>query len=443
MEVIMENFFPEILITYLWCFRQAFSATGFPYFQGFIAAQLLSGSRKTVTQIATVCFFIDKSLSSWERFLSQAQWSMPLVIEPLIVLVVKELGSGLLYAGSYLLAVDTTSVAKVMGRLLGVQKWSERRSPTDKGETVIGHHWAICGLLSRFGNLWRCFPLMTKLISGQQHPFEFVVTSQGEVHPIRFWESILSMIRQVSQSLDPSRLIVVADAYFSKAAFLNPLMQAGISVVTRLRKDAVGWEDPHYNGRGRPPKRGKQWKLAHLIHHFPLCSVGVTLYGHTHTVSYVTRELWLRDLKQKVKVVIIATKSHPILLVSTQCALTPQQIIEIYGARFALELTIRDLKQHLGLGDYQLTTPIAFLRFAQLCCCAATLGRLILCRSQVLPFFDASPADKTELVEGSLTRLRRSLFRFVITRFLSQKSAPDADVEKNRPELEAMVRLAA
>ena len=74
MEVIMENFFPEILIQYLLPFRQAFSKPGFGYFQGFIAALLLSQGRKCISHIANTCFFIDKSLSSWERFLASAQW---------------------------------------------------------------------------------------------------------------------------------------------------------------------------------------------------------------------------------------------------------------------------------------------------------------------------------------------------------------------------------
>ena len=65
----MNDFFPEILITYLWHFRQAFSTPGFGYFQGFIAALLLVYGRHTVTRLASACFFIDKSLASWERFL--------------------------------------------------------------------------------------------------------------------------------------------------------------------------------------------------------------------------------------------------------------------------------------------------------------------------------------------------------------------------------------
>ncbi len=41
----MEHFFPEILITYLLPFRQAFSSSGWRYFQGFIVGLLLGYGR--------------------------------------------------------------------------------------------------------------------------------------------------------------------------------------------------------------------------------------------------------------------------------------------------------------------------------------------------------------------------------------------------------------
>ena len=46
------------------------------------------------------------------------------------------------------------------------------------------------------------------------------------------------------------------DSYFANASFIKPLMEKGIAVISRLRKDAVGWDDtPEYSGRGRPRKR--------------------------------------------------------------------------------------------------------------------------------------------------------------------------------------------
>ena len=73
------------------------------------------------------------------------------------------------------------------------------------GRSVVGHHWAICGLLSRLGVKFRCFPIATQLISGQKRPFEFVVNSKGEANSIGFFQSVLALIQQVSQTIDVSR----------------------------------------------------------------------------------------------------------------------------------------------------------------------------------------------------------------------------------------------
>jgi hypothetical protein len=81
--------------------------------------------------------------------------------------------------------------------------------------------------------------------------------------------------------------------------------------------------------------------------------VSVHLYGQLVTVRAVCREVWLRDISQKVKVLVIEGLKEPIILFATDLTLSLAQIIEIYGARCTIELTIRDLKGHFGLADYQ------------------------------------------------------------------------------------------
>jgi hypothetical protein len=35
---------------------------------------LLTRGRKTMSRLAHTCFFVDRHLASWERFLAQNQW---------------------------------------------------------------------------------------------------------------------------------------------------------------------------------------------------------------------------------------------------------------------------------------------------------------------------------------------------------------------------------
>jgi hypothetical protein len=66
-------------------------------------------------------------------------------------------------------------------------------------------------------------------------------------------------------------------------------------VISRLRKNAVGWDDStEYSGRGRPRKSGKQWKLAELLKAFKPELNTVHIYGKDRQVAAVTRDVWLR-----------------------------------------------------------------------------------------------------------------------------------------------------
>ena len=121
--------------------------------------------------------------------------------------------------------------------------------------------------------------------------------------------------------------------------------------------------------RGRKPRYGLKWTLASLLRAQTPTRDCLTLYGKLTEVVFVVRDVWLRDVAQKVRVVVLEGAKEPIILVCTDLSLSALQIIEIYGARFSIELTIRDLKQHFGLGDYQCTTTLAILRFLHLACC--------------------------------------------------------------------------
>jgi Transposase DDE domain len=227
---------------------------------------------------------------------------------------------------------------------------------------------------------------------------------------------------------------VVADAYFSKASFLSPLGAEGVTVMSRLRKDAVGWDDPlpviGKRGRGWPCKKGQAWKLAHLLRLEPVTELTVVIYGQEEGLQVVWRNVWLRDVTDKVRVVTIATKHEPILLVSTDVALPPTVIVQLYAARFPMELALRDLKQYCGVGDYQCHTLLAIHRFVHLALTAFCLWRLTLLQDRQAPWLNTvytSPAG--ELTPLSFQRLHRALRRLVLQRIFAA-SAPGADCQK-------------
>ncbi len=130
----MDTLFPVAIITYINMFAPVFAANNFIYFRGFMLAFLLLGeTRKCVTNMAGVCFFVNRHVSSWERFLSQYQWDINDVRLRLVTLLKQQLQDKLLVYGAYLAWVDTTLVAKVKGNMPGVQKWHDHSGNPDRG----------------------------------------------------------------------------------------------------------------------------------------------------------------------------------------------------------------------------------------------------------------------------------------------------------------------
>jgi len=87
-----------------------------------------------------------------------------------------------------------------------------------------------------------------------------------------FWSSVCPLAAQLYDMMGKHPMRVVADAYFSKAPFINWMLSLPVHVITRMRKDAVGWDAPEGkcllpNGEKKEDanlKEGKNGKL-HLL----------------------------------------------------------------------------------------------------------------------------------------------------------------------------------
>ena len=430
----MEHF-PSPILVLMGAFAACFKANNFLYFQGFMLSYMLLGqTRKCVTNISRVCFFIDRHVSCLERFLSEYQWDLSGVRTCIVDLIRDRFGDGLLIHGAYLTWVDTYLTAKVRGKMPGVQKWHDHSGNPDRGDRIIGHHWAVAGLIG-FGTvggtlLPLCFPVLTGLISGQINPLGFIADSMGSAQLMNFWDTVCPMMVQLKGILGPVPVRTVADAYFSKAPFINRMLSEGVHVISRMRWDAVAWDDPEplpagKKRRGRKsekPPKGRKWKLFTLLKHFPTETVTVSIYGKMKELKVVCRDLWITGVEsQRVRIVVVKTKGQPVIFVSTDLMLTPVQIIEIYARRFMGEMVIRDLKQYFGIGDYQCTGLTAMLRYTAPAVTGFCLWRTAAADEQASWL---NTQEKTAPL--SFGRISRSLRGFVMQRII-QKSAMDAD----------------
>ena len=447
----MEAFVPALFLSFVAGCRPAFSKPTWPYFQAFLWAFLLVQGRQCVTRLARACFFLDRSLSSFERFLETYQWDLLGAVQGVTGQLVQRLGPALQIEGGFLMALDSLLVAKEGKKMPGVQDWHDSSGNADRGERIRGHHWMLGALLSRFGERFLAWPLVARLVSGKKNPCTWIGTPEGTMRPATIWDAGFAVIFSLAAVLGGlpveggPALRVVADAFFSKAPFINELRARDIPLISRLRHDAVGrdTEPPPYCGRGRYPTRGRKWKLRDLLQRGPVEELAVHRYRRRVTVRCVVRDVWLSEVTQKVRVVVIESIKEPVLLMSSDLTLSARAIIEIYGARFAIEEIIRDLKQHLGFADYQARTSQAILRFVHLSCLSCCVWRWLLLPAQATTWLPPDVAADQDVTPLSFRRAQRGLRRLVLERLLFRNSASPAEVEKSEPDWEAVFRIAA
>ena len=153
--------------------------------------------------------------------------------------------------------------------------------------------------------------------------------------------------------------------------------------------------------------------------------------------------LWIRGVCEKVRIVVIKGTRSPIIFISTDLCLSAKEIIEIYSARFSIEIAFRDLKQHFGFGDYQTTSRQGFCRFVHLCCVSFSLWRLATVQEDISSWFREISTKVVNESTLSFTHTRRALRCFVLSKVLFRKFASQADFGKFEDELEQVSRIAA
>jgi len=151
---------------------------------------------------------------------------------------------------------------------------------------------------------------------------------------------------------------VVVDGAYAKAAFLKPAMALGMTVVSRLRKDAALWTvpgPPRKGQRGRPRIYGAdRIDLAKRAGQRRGWTTGTfDLYGKSAVKRYKTFLATWGPVGGVIRVVLVDEPTGWIAFFCTDVSASVADILTTVATRFSLEITFRDCKEVVGAGQQQ------------------------------------------------------------------------------------------
>jgi SRSO17 transposase len=207
---------------------------------------------------------------------------------------------------------------------------------------VFGHQWVLAALLYKQALL----PLASHLY----HP-------KGVKGCGRF-QTKVTLAKRIIQSLClplSCKLYVLADSWYWSKELALTCLNYGYHMISQLKSNSVVW----IKGQRTPVI-----ELASRTSAFR--EVSVFLYGKNKTLKIAKFIAVVKGLGP-VAVVIVKEKRKKVrYLVSTNFPLPALEVVKFYAHRWKIEQMIKDLKQRLGLGDYQVRNLRAIQRHVTL-----------------------------------------------------------------------------
>ena len=224
---------------------------------------------------------------------------------------------------------------------------------------VYGHVWVVLGLLARHPS-WGvvALPLLARLYVRKATLPRIAPDHRPPFHTklklaVELVQWAVLWLKSTGQAL-----WVVVDGAYAKAPFLKPLIALGVTVVSRLRKDAALFSlpEPRRPGqRGRPRLYGRQrLNLAKRAGQRRGWQRGVfDLYGKPTTKVYKTFPATWRPAGGLIRVVLVKETRGWIAFFSTNPEASVADVLEAVADRFSLETAFRDVKEVVRAGQQQ------------------------------------------------------------------------------------------
>ena len=357
--------FPEKFVNLISKLNENFTEPSFKYFKVVLSGILIGGPKKTLTAGIRLnnlkCHF-----SNIHRFVGRYKWDLNQVVFSVLDLVNKYLD----LSKCLVFALDDTLVPKYGKKIFGRGCHFDHASKPNKPRYIMGHNWVVLGLLYRWDlfSKWICFPILSRLFVPER-----IVTD-----PSLFKSRIslgVEMITQLKVHLKQS-FTLVADGLYAKKKLVRCCIEKQVTFISRLRNDAALYElvkPSRIKGRGRPRKYGKKIILLGKPKGFE--TIHLKLYGERHKIAFKTVIAMWKPAGVPIKVFMVQFDDSRALtyFFSTNLSLTVQRVLTLVAARWSIETLFSDLKEHLGMKDWQVRIEDSVIRSVPLTCIATSL----------------------------------------------------------------------
>jgi len=378
-----KNAKADLQTTLSW-FSDRFSRPSFKIFSCFIIGFIQLGKENhTSSMVQSLSLpFLHRSLSSFTRFLGKNIWGIEEVMETAWGRFFKTLH---IKAHSTLfLIIDDTIVQKTGKKIPGCAWYKDH---AQNMASVFGHQWVLSALLYKDFLL----PLGARLY----HP----KGTKG----CGCFQTKITMAQRIIQGLRlslPCKLYVLADSWYWAKTLAHVCRKGGYHMISQLKSNAVLWI------------HGKKTNVTTLL---DLTSsyrkVSLFVYGKTKRLQIARFTGDIKSLGKVAVVVVKEKRKKPVYLVCTNLHLPAVDVIRYYAKRWKVEQMIKDLKQRLGFGDYQVRNLDALQRHVAL----TLLSYFVLILLKILQQLEETDHFLKLSIRGLAFHLRKHLLLENIT----------------------------
>ena len=409
-----------------------------------LTGAILAPGRRTVASVLRITGLArERRFVNYHRVLNRAAWCPRAASRLLLGLLVAAFAP----AGPIVLGIDDT-IERRRGKCIAAKGIYRDPVRSSRGHFVkaSGLRWLSLMLLAPVPwaeRVW-ALPFLTALAPSERHCLQ-----RGRRHK-KLTDWARQLVLQARRWLPGRKLVVVGDSSFAALELLAASSKHDVACVTRLRLDAALYDPapPRAPGTvGRPRTKGGRLptlaaRLADPATTWQRVTVPVWYGGGERVVELCSdTAVWRHGGMPIVPLrwVLVRDPSgrfDPQALLCTDQACDPVQVLRWFVQRWQVEVTFREVRDHLGVETQRQWSDLAIARTTP--CLLGLFSLVTLLAAQLSPQARRATANSAwyrkprPTFSDTLAAVRREIWReqgFVT-------STRSADIRKLRPALQ-------